>query len=176
MKIVLIIVGTLVGIGVVVVVVGSVLPKSHVASRMARYHAAPEAIWSTLSDFERYPDWAPEITSVTRLADRDGHPVWEHAGPKWKMPMAVTAFDPPRAMTLEIASNDLPYSGTWSYVVAPDKGETIVTVTERGEVANPIFRFMSRFVFGQTRTMDAYLEALGRRHGESVTPATASGS
>jgi len=96
--------------------------------------------------------------------------------PKWKMPMAVTSFDPPRSLTLEIASADLPYSGTWTYVVTSVDGGTVVTVTEHGEVSNPVFRFLSRFVFGQTRTMDAYLEAIGRRHGESVTPATASGS
>jgi hypothetical protein len=46
-----------------------------------------------------------------------------------------------------------------------------VTITERGLVGNPIFRFVSRFVIGQTATMDSYLRALGKRFGEEVTPA-----
>ena len=37
------------------------------------------------------------------------------------------------------------------------------TITEDGEVYNLIFRFMSRFVFGHTATMDAFLKNLERR-------------
>jgi hypothetical protein len=43
-----------------------------------------------------------------------------------------------------------------------------VRITEDGEVYNPIFRFMSRFVFGHTHTMDAYLRALGKATGQEV--------
>ena len=45
---------------------------------------------------------------------------------------------------------------------------TIVRITEDGQVYNPVFRFMSRFVFGHARTMDAYLRALGRAAGQEV--------
>jgi len=37
-------------------------------------------------------------------------------------------------------------------------------------VPNVLFRFMSRFVFGHTATMDTYLQALGRKFNEEVTP------
>ena len=37
-----------------------------------------------------------------------------------------------------------------------------------GEIYNPVFRFMSRFVLGQTRTMGAYLRALGKATGQDV--------
>lgn len=49
---------------------------------------------------------------------------------------------------------------------------TQITITERGEVYNPIFRFMSRFVFSHHATIDAYLIALGKKVSESVTPET----
>jgi hypothetical protein len=48
-----------------------------------------------------------------------------------------------------------------------------VTLTERGWIANPLFRFLSRFVFGYYRTQEGYLRALGKRLGETVTPARA---
>jgi hypothetical protein len=35
-------------------------------------------------------------------------------------------------------------------------------------VRNPVFRFMSRFVFGYTATMKQQLRALGRKVGEEV--------
>ena len=49
--------------------------------------------------------------------------------------------------------------------IAPAPGGSAVTITEDGEVYNPIFRFMSRFVFGYYATLDEFvgtLEARGR--------------
>jgi hypothetical protein len=45
-----------------------------------------------------------------------------------------------------------------------------VTITERGVVYNPIFRFVSRFLMGYTATMKTYLNALARRFGGETTP------
>jgi uncharacterized protein YndB with AHSA1/START domain len=158
----------------VITMIGAVLPRVHVESRTAAFRAAPDSLWATLSDLEHYPGWAPAVTTATRLPDRNGHPVWEHSGPEGKMPLAVTAFEPPHRLVLEIVATDLPYSGNWTWEVTPSGSGALVTVTERGVVDNPIFRFLSRFVFGQTATMDGYLKALGRRHGETVTPASGS--
>ena len=38
----------------------------------------------------------------------------------------------------------------------------MVTITERGEVYNPAFRVLSRYVFGQARSIEAYLVKLER--------------
>ncbi len=39
-------------------------------------------------------------------------------------------------------------------------------ITEDGEVYNVIFRFMARFFFGYTATIEGYLRDLGHRFGE----------
>jgi hypothetical protein len=44
----------------------------------------------------------------------------------------------------------------------------IVQITEDGEVYNPVFRFVSRFILGHTRTMDFYLRALGNATGQGI--------
>jgi hypothetical protein len=62
----------------------------------------------------------------------------------------------------------LPYSGAWSYSLTPEGDSTLVRITEDGEVDNPIFRLVSRFVLGQTRSIDAYLQALGSATGQQV--------
>ncbi len=36
----------------------------------------------------------------------------------------------------------------------------MLTVTENGEVDNPLFRFLSRYVFGHTGTMDKLFATL----------------
>jgi hypothetical protein len=70
---------------------------------------------------------------------------------------------------VKIADPKLPFGGTWTYEVIPSEGGTRLRITERGEVYNPIFRFISHFIIGQTRTMDEYLAALGRKYGEAIT-------
>lgn len=170
MKVVLVIVAVIVVLVAIITAVGAALPRRHVASRTARYRTPADTLWHTLSDFARMPGWAPELTRVERLADRNGHPVWLHVGPRWSAPMEVTEFSPPHRFTMRIADPKLPFGGTWTYEVAHAADGAVVTITENGEIPNPVMRFLSRFVFGQTSTMDGYLRALGRKHGETVTP------
>lgn len=173
MKVVLMILAAIVALVAIVAVVGSLLPRHHVAARSARYRTPADTLWRVLTDFSALPGWAPELARVERLADLNGHPVWMHVGKSWSAPMELIEFSPPHRFTLRIADPKLPFGGTWTYEVAGSGDGATVTITENGEVGNPIMRFLSRFVFGQTSTMDAYLSALGRKHGESVTPGPA---
>ena len=170
MKIVLFILVAVVALVVLIAVVGLFVPRHHVAARSARFSASADALWQTLTDFADMPAWAPEVMRVSRLPDQNGHPVWLHAGRRWKAPMEVTEFVPPRRFTTRIADPKLPFGGSWTYEIAATDGGSLVTITENGEIGNPVMRFLSRFVFGQTSTLDAYLRALGKKHGEPVTP------
>ena len=170
MKVVLLIVVAIVGLVALVAVAGTMLPLHHVASRAAQFRTPADSVWQALTDFERLPGWAPELTRVERVADMNGHPVWLHTGKRWSAPMEVTEMVPPQRFTLRIADPKLPFGGTWTYQLDAAEGGTRVTITEKGAVRNPLMRFLSRFVFGQTSTMDAYLVALGRKFGETVTP------
>ncbi len=169
MKVLLIAVLVLVGLVVLLWIVGAMLPRQHVASRAARFAQPPEAVWKTLSDFASYPTRAPEVSGVKRLPDRNGHPVWALQG-KWPMPLEVEASDPPRRMVTRIADPKLPFGGTWTWELTPEGAGTRVRVTERGEIKAPMFRVLTRFVFGYTSTMDAYLKAMGKHFGQDVAP------
>lgn len=170
MKLALFIVIGLVALVGMMAVVGSFVPRHHVAARSARFRASAEALWRTLTEFPEMPSWAPEVTRVARLPDRNGHPVWLHVGRRWSAPMEIIEFEAPRRFRMQVADPKLPFSGSWTYEVAASGEGTVVTITEDGEIGNPLMRFLSRFVFGQTSTMDAYLKALGEKHGETVTP------
>ena len=67
---------------------------------------------------------------------------------------------PPRRLVTRIADGNLPFGGSWTYESAPSGEGCSVTSTEEGEVYNPIYRFVSRFVLGHTATLEAYLKAL----------------
>jgi uncharacterized protein YndB with AHSA1/START domain len=168
-RIVLIAVLAVVGLVALVLAIGSLLPQGHVVARAARYHRPPEEVYAALVDFAKYPSWAPEITAVERLPDLNGNAVWSHKG-RFTMPMEVVEAISPRRVQLRIADPELPFGGTWTYEIAAVEGGTELVVTERGRIGPPLFRFLSRFVFGYTSTMDQYLKALGRKFGENVTP------
>ena len=99
------------------------------------------------------------------------------SGPRPKAPSGKAAVTyrvvesaPPRRLVTRIADQNLPYGGSWTYDLTPDGSGTHLTITEHGEVYNPIFRFVSRFIMGHTSMMDGVLRALGTRHGETVVP------
>jgi hypothetical protein len=109
------------------------------------------------------------VTGTKRLPDENGHAVWQLEG-KWAMPMALDLVETPRQLVTRIADAKLPFGGTWTWDLSPENGGTRVVVTERGVIRSPIFRLMSRFIFGYTGTMDAYLNALAKHFGESAAP------
>ena len=49
-----------------------------------------------------------------------------------------------------------PFGGTWTIEIA----DAQVRITENGEVYNPLFRFLARFLFGHTATIDGALKKL----------------
>ena len=69
-----------------------------------------------------------------------------------------------------IADKELPFGGTWDYRLEPAGTGSRITITENGEVYNPIFRFVSRYFMGHTATIDKYLTALARRTGDTYRP------
>ena len=58
------------------------------------------------------------------------------------------------------------FGGTWTIAIAPAADGSTITVREDGWVANPIFRFVSRFVLGHHATMDGILKQVAKELGE----------
>lgn len=159
----------LAGLMAAVVAIGYLLPRDHVATRHARVPARPDAVWTVLSDHAAETQWRSGLRSVARVEDRDGHAVWEEVDRHGqRMLLETIEHEPPRRLVRRIVETGLPFGGRWIVEIAPDADGSIVTVTEEGQVHNPVFRFVSRFVFGHTATIDAYLTALGRRFGVAV--------
>ncbi|MFQ5605594.1 MAG: SRPBCC family protein [bacterium] len=166
MKWLFIIVGGLVGLVAIVALIGAMLPKGHVAKRSAKYKQSAEAIWTTITDFASAPSWRTELQSVAQLPDRNGHAVWLERSKHGPMPYEVTVIEPPQKMVTKIISDDLPFGGTWTYEIQDLEQTCVLTITEEGEIYNPIFRFLARFIFGYHATMESYLKALGKKFGE----------
>lgn len=164
--------GVLVALGIAVYVVGALLPEDHVATRSAAYEQPPERVWEAITGVDEFPEWRGGIDGVERLPNREGRPVWREFSGTGPLTLEVVEAEPPRRLRLRIADADLPFGGTWTYRIEPTASGCRLTITEDGEIHNPFFRFMARFVFGYEATMDGYLVDLGSKFSEEVRPFT----
>ena len=171
MKWVFIVAGALIATVILIVAIGSLLPREHVASLSARIAAPPVDVWAAITQPESFTTWRGDVTRVEMLAPTATGLSWREHTRQGALTMAVDAADPPQRLVTRIVDQNLPYGGQWEYDIAPEgTNQSRVTITERGWVSNPIFRFFSRFVMGHTATIDAYLRALGKRFGNEPTP------
>ena len=166
MRILLIVIGGILVLVLAVVVIGALLPKRHVVSRAASFHATPEQLFTLIAGRQ---NWRLDVARFEAVPDAGGRElVRETTRNGETLTYEILNRKPPESIERRIATENLPYSGAWFFSLRPENGGTIVRITEEGEVYNPVFRFVSRFVLGHTRTMDAYLRALGKATGQEV--------
>ncbi|MGZ3699985.1 MAG: SRPBCC family protein, partial [Bdellovibrionota bacterium] len=132
-----------------IAVVGSFLPKAHTASRSAVIAAPPAEVFRTITDFQALPSWRP---SVKRAELTPGG--FRETSSHGEVPFRVETSEPDTRLVTRIADPNLPFGGSWTYFLRPTAGGTELQITENGEVYHPIFRFMSRFVFSQSATIE----------------------
>jgi uncharacterized protein YndB with AHSA1/START domain len=174
MKWVLIVIGALLGLVALVTLIGAFVPRDHRATSTITLHQAPDSVWRVIRDFGGIPAWWPEVKESVRQPDKDGREVWRQKVSGFDMPLIVVESSVPSRLVTQIDSSaGGSFGGTWTYELTPDSGAgaTRISVTEAGWIGNPIFRFLSRFVFGYYGSLDGYLKALGKRFGEEVRPA-----
>src|SRR5262245_20866404 len=152
--------GLIVALILLLIAIGYALPISHVATREARLPAPPARVFSVLRDVEQFPKWRSDVKSVEVLATTPALRWRERGGNDITFEMETV--EPPRRIVTRIADKTLAFGGSWTYELSPQDGGTRLVITENGEVYNPLFRFMSRFVFGHTATIDRFIEDLGR--------------
>jgi hypothetical protein len=114
---------------------GATMPTAHVAARSRKLPARPEIVWGLINDPVATKGWGGDTKTE------------------------VVEQDPPRLLVRQIVGEKA-FGGTWTFEIAPEGHEaSTLTITERGEVYNPLFRTVMRLT-GQTRGIDAYLAKL----------------
>lgn len=167
MKWVLIVIAGLVGAVGLVALIGAMLPQRHHGTRKARYRVAPEALYAVLAG---PPDWRTGVKSFGALPEADGRKRWwEQDSHGQKITFELVEDAPPRKLAVRIADRGLPFGGTWTFEIAPDGAGSELRISEDGEVYNVVFRFMARFIFGYTGSIETYLKDLGVKFAQPVT-------
>jgi hypothetical protein len=162
MKIALIAVSALVLLVVVVLAVGYMLPQDHRASRERVFAVAPNRVFAAIATPSEFPKWRTDVQRVELLPEKDGRARFREKGSNGDIVYQVEERIPDRRLVTRIADRSLPFGGSWTYELTPTASGTSLKIIENGEVYNPLFRFMSRFVFGHHRTIDMYLASLDK--------------
>lgn len=145
----------------IVALVGFALPQDHVASRTVTLSRPVPEVWSAITDVESFPAWRSSVSRVEVLSSEPRR--WREISGGDTLTFHIVESKPPNRLVSEIADRDLPFGGRWVYELEPAGTGTELTITEHGQVYNPIFRFVSRFVMGHTATIDAYLADLQKK-------------
>jgi hypothetical protein len=124
----------------VVALIGYFLPVGHEASRSAEINRPPAEVFALVSDLGNYPSWWPES----------------------EIKVAVVESVPPTRFVTKIVG-ETAFGGTWTMEISPTPNGSRLTITERGEIYNLIFRTLAKFVFGYTSTMDECLSAAKKK-------------
>ncbi len=164
----LIIIGIAIGSFVLMALIGLLLPAAHVASASLYLRQSPDSVWAVIRDIGGYAAWWDEIESVERAPTSERELWLQQHRRAGVLPLEVVESQPTQRLITRIAGADLPFRGTWTHVIDPAPGGCTLTITESGEVYNPLFRFVSRYVFGHHATLEAYLEALAARFGDGA--------
>lgn len=172
MKIALTVVVVVVALILVVIAIGFALPANHLARTKTTFKASPEQVWAAITDIENFPSWRSDVKSVSLSPESTGKPKWVENGSNGKISYEHTESVRPSRLRVRLTDESLPFGGTWTYELVPAVGGTELTITEDGIVRNPLFRFMSRYVFGHYSTQEKYLGDLAKKLNEPVTPVT----
>ncbi|MFO1417552.1 MAG: SRPBCC family protein [Methylotetracoccus sp.] len=156
---------------VIAIVIGSRLPRTHIAASRIVLQAEPAEVWRLLTDFESYANWRPGLRGVELGPPIEGRPTWyEVCARNVRVQFSVIDAEPLHRLVTQLVGDKLPLSGMWVYELrSVDKG-TELTITEQDRIYSPFMRFLTKFVFAYYGIMDVFLIALARALGEDARP------
>jgi uncharacterized protein YndB with AHSA1/START domain len=141
-----------------IVVTGSMLPEKHEATFSRDFQSSRDEVWNVLSDFSKWPEWRSDLKEI----QLGSNTFTEISDSGETVAYRIEEFATPERMVTRIITPGLPYGGAWTYELIPTDTGCRLTITEHGEVYNPVFRFVSKFILGHTATLETYMEDLGK--------------
>lgn len=150
----------LLGVFLFMAVCGSSMPRQHIVMETVALSAPPELVYKAVRDLEAAPAWRSDLERVEILESKGDQVVYREVGD------GVTTFQitedvPNQRLVTEIADIDKAFAGRWVFQFAPaDGGGTRLTITEVGDVTNPVLRFLAGTFFGYERAIHRYIRDL----------------
>ena len=158
--------------------IGTSLPIDHHATCSVPFDGPPEYLFAAIADDGTSTRWRPDITSAVLVSGKGPTAVWrETDGYGHAVTYRTTALvaGTKLARTIDYVPG-MPYAGTWTFNVSRDEfsprnnsaGGSYLTIDEDGQIYNPFFRFLARYVVGYSQGIETYLNDLGRLRPEKL--------
>ncbi len=138
---------------------GGQLPEVHEVSVKARFKAPGPKLWALISDLEGQPRWKKSLVSVKRIEGSEEVYVEDYGGTKLTLKTEERVEG--QRLVRVLVNQNIPYQGSWTYVVEPlGQEECLLTLTEKAQIKNPVFRFLAQGFFGYEESLKAALTEL----------------
>lgn len=124
--------------------IGFFFPVQHEAIGRIVLEPPPETVWRLLTDLDGMPLWRSDLTALERLPDLGGRPAWREIGPGGPRTMELAEAEPPHRLVLQRTRNGRPVLPIRTFDLVGTPEGTLVTLTENGEVRNPLGRILVR--------------------------------
>lgn len=167
MRRVVICVIVLLAVAAVLLMVGWLRQPGHTSTTQGLYPVSQQQAWDSLTAFDRWGLWYPEISNVEPLPDSAGARRILITGEWGEIPTVVTAWNPPYNLRTQMDQGT--FKGSWNWELRSVPEGTMVTVTESGEVRNPFFRALMIFNDNAATMLDFH-RAFAQRLGVQVEP------
>lgn len=155
------------------------LPETRTVSSTGLIEADPRAVWTLLARVEDYPSWRKSVVRVRPLPGREG-PVHSARGPEpglrrppagWtevdrhggRVRWRVLEAEAPERLALEVTEGWPPYRGRRVIRLSPEDDVTRVSIGQRGEIGNALFRWAGPYFSSPNRDPARLISALADR-------------
>jgi len=167
----LFLIGAFGALALLLAIAGALLPVGHTAAVQISLAPPPPVVYEVITDVSRSAGWRSDLDSIEVLSPPP--PLrWREHGPSGAIEFLQAQAIPPRSVRTEIqGAEEQGFGGSWTWDLVPaEAGGTTLTITERGQVYNPLFRLLSRTVFSPYATLERYARDLAAHLGDDATP------
>lgn len=156
------------GVFTVITTCGSMTPRQHIAMESAELGAAPGVVYATIRDVAAAPAWRSDLDRVEIVPDAGDRQLYREIGDDGATTFEITEDIPNERLVTEIADPGRVFTGRWVFQLAPtEAGGTRLTVTEVGDVPNPVLRLLASTLFGFDGAIRQYLGDLQTHLGRA---------
>jgi len=166
------VVAVIVVLFVIVIVVGRSLPKAFSATTSIELNQSPEAIWTAINDYQKFPVSARMRKRTESLPNVDGVPCWrEHIGSS-RIRVTTLESRAPDRLVRRMEDEVVPMSMRTVYTIEATPSGARLQCAAEGSVEDgtwhaPVFRFMIKAFNGVKSGQKQYLASLARHFSET---------
>lgn len=169
MKYIFIILGVIGAIVILVYLIGIVLPQSHSASVSGHFNVSNKILWEAITDVNSYSTWRSKVEKVEVLSEVTEPLRWrEYYSNNDPLTFKVTDREDSSKYVVKIDEAGLPFGGTWTYQLHEMESGTRLVITEDGEIYNPFFRFVSKYIMGHDTMIKQFLSDLKKKFEKDI--------